>query len=966
MQLAGTYNEESGVPASASMQPRLVETVHTAVATAAPASTASMGRTELQLIAPSPRTASPCFRMVQQAHAPAPVPKRYPGTAATQTVSSLVAAQPSLLPPNQAGSVNATWCYSGSSTPIAPGPHVARAPLFARSGSEEALLAWYREKRMGGGKFLSASPKDSQLGGAQAWHNNAIQSREKAPSSIVQHSSTRPYKQEQSGSQAMHPLFARLLKKYGVKEDQLARGSVPITETEEPNSPSLSMLELAGWVRKKLASDYGTLKVAALVAAIQMKLCTAQEVDDHLQISLKLSRGANTGVTALPSLDEIESELPRVKFSEAEFVEALVGVLNTNVTRRSAERLFRLLDVERIGAVELSDLLHWDKLALQAWGPDTSSISDGGKDEETISTAMSNQRSKKSQTSVCSSDPDVDKSTENRKVAPDTSVVLSSSFQAGDGAAVPSRRSSPAPPRRGAAPAQRAASHTCPSAKLAQMIQQQSEVGGTVRLTEEAQQALKAALHDNNSPSPAAAAAEGGSQPQGGACAGGGAAAGQDKVGKQRERGSSVDRGRASLGHTSGTGSVSVRRARGGGQDGARYGGSVSVKRPATSGTMTPISNAEPPKDPLGGSLPGLGQHGRRTGVASRLHSSKGPPGKRSKSPGHVAPAGVTPSAGQPPQAGSPRTATPQRHSSPAKHAPAHSSLAGSLSLSVAAGSSSPAGPGFAKSLEALQSLQSLQSLLAFKQEVLAQQQDGGCEPQQRKAESVGSDKATVSTTAASVECLAPLAAAGSSSCTTNGHACLEAADATATASTTERQPPSEHQAEVVDLHKGTSKGSAPSVQREVLEVCGSPRRHSFSGSPFVSEPVKAARIVEMAGAAVSRNTIQVPQAGCNTAPSSWGVARPLPTESLASNVAAASMLRYNVACRPATTIRPGSAQVASTTPPVPEVVQAPPARSHVLPSAQKILACRAVPTATFTTRTAAVAAPSPAYVLRQ
>eukprot|EP00971_Amphidinium_carterae_P056257 1110267-Amphidinium_carterae.1 len=183
--------------------------------------------------------------------------------------------QPAYLPQGVTISNSPTaWSLSGQGTPAAPGPLVVRE--FARSGSEEALLAWYREHRAHD-HVLSV---DAKLGTTNSWHPGVhpIDSGR-----IKRVDTAQTAKQRDAPVSAQLPLWTRLLQKYGLSEENPHGNPSRAVEREErPDSPKLSMLELAGWVRRKLASDFGNLKVAALIAAMHMKLCTAQEIDDHL------------------------------------------------------------------------------------------------------------------------------------------------------------------------------------------------------------------------------------------------------------------------------------------------------------------------------------------------------------------------------------------------------------------------------------------------------------------------------------------------------------------------------------------------------------------------------------------------------------------------------------------------------------------------------------------------------------
>mmetsp|Transcript_67877 Transcript_67877/g.126829 ORF Transcript_67877/g.126829 Transcript_67877/m.126829 type:complete len:828 (+) Transcript_67877:34-2517(+) len=557
-------------------------------------------------VAATTRATSPCVRVVQQVQVPVrrlQVPQRtllaQPSRAPPPRSVVSQVLQPAYLPQGVTISNSATsWSLSGQGTPAAPGPLVVRE--FARSGSEEALLAWYREHRS---HDNPCAVDASRLGMTQSWHPgvHAIDSERIQRLDTVQ--STKPKDPPPAAAASQIPLWTRLLQKYGLSEDSPPsnRSRAGVDLEERPDSPKLSMLELAGWVRRKLSTDFGNLKVAALVAAMHMKLCTAQEIDDHLHTSLKLARGAAPGNSAIPTDSEIESELPRVKFSEEEFVQALMGVLNTTLSRQSVERLFRLLDVERVGAVELNDLLHWDKLARQAWQSDAPM-------DEASARVMRKRISKGADMARCSSDPELDIAQTLAAEDPDkTGLLDSTAVSVGERKKRPSVRKG----LRQSVSQARGSSSNWTSAKLASLLK--AEVPPGIKLTEEVNEMLKTALHDSTAP------------------------AVESSI---KSRGESVDRGRASSrGRPTGAGSVNVRRPKTALQESSTArGGSVALRRPFANGSLTPT-------DPLGGSLP---SERIREGMAV-MRTSKG--AKKGKLSGAV-PA-------------SSRQSTPQRHTSP-------------------------------------------------------------------------------------------------------------------------------------------------------------------------------------------------------------------------------------------------------------------------------------------------------------
>lgn len=120
------------------------------------------------------------------------------------------------------------------------------------------------------------------------------------------------------------------------------------------------LFEVAASVRAQIVADFGYLEVAAVHAALQLGSKTQQDVDDH--VTRQLAAGASVG-----TVKQLRRLLPPVFFSEKKFEAALVDILGVGITRESAQRLFRLLNYDQQGLVELRALLDVDRCALKAW-----------------------------------------------------------------------------------------------------------------------------------------------------------------------------------------------------------------------------------------------------------------------------------------------------------------------------------------------------------------------------------------------------------------------------------------------------------------------------------------------------------------------------------------------------------------------------------------------------------------------
>ncbi|CAE8586068.1 unnamed protein product [Polarella glacialis] len=117
----------------------------------------------------------------------------------------------------------------------------------------------------------------------------------------------------------------------------------------EEAAGSMPLAELAGHVAVHLESRFGCLEAVAILAALEMGMCTERQIDSVLVANLDVSSSTMRRGCRDITLNDLCAALPPVRFTAQQFEDALLEAIQVPMSRRAARRLFKLLAMQGRG-----------------------------------------------------------------------------------------------------------------------------------------------------------------------------------------------------------------------------------------------------------------------------------------------------------------------------------------------------------------------------------------------------------------------------------------------------------------------------------------------------------------------------------------------------------------------------------------------------------------------------------------
>ncbi|CAK9051715.1 unnamed protein product [Durusdinium trenchii] len=237
-------------------------------------------------------------------------------------------------------------------------PIMTHQPEVARTPSEEALLRLHRQRRQQCNERAEQLHREAQQPHREAQQPHrepeAVETSEAREASLPETSRTAAAARELSeprrqakrswiqglskGPSLWQVLQQRLCKEQkeepGGKKKETGTDTKAVNEEATPNMP---MDELCKYICSDLQNRFGCLEVAAVHAALSMRMCSEQEIDSYLSTAEDGERGVRSTLAAAAKA------LPPIAFGAQAFEDALLDVLQVRISRKSARRLFRQL-----------------------------------------------------------------------------------------------------------------------------------------------------------------------------------------------------------------------------------------------------------------------------------------------------------------------------------------------------------------------------------------------------------------------------------------------------------------------------------------------------------------------------------------------------------------------------------------------------------------------------------------------
>jgi len=258
--------------------------------------------------------------------------------------------------------------------------------MFARSSSEEALLSLYREKRGTAPEACVVTVAEETHDGPR--HNVGSAQPRGAPLSA------RGARGEDAGPQARAGLSARGNLRVEDTGSEAAAGRLahsdsttsvwrmlrrrlmpPANRRKEHEPPGiqegrrgsdtqgLSVFGVAREVRAHCLT-FGGLAAAAVHAAIELRMCAEQSIDEHLCNAFSDLRHVGTDLQGT-GLEVLVQSLPVIHFSVDQFENALLDVLKAPISHSDVMRLYGALDRGRDDLVSFQSVGELDERAAR-------------------------------------------------------------------------------------------------------------------------------------------------------------------------------------------------------------------------------------------------------------------------------------------------------------------------------------------------------------------------------------------------------------------------------------------------------------------------------------------------------------------------------------------------------------------------------------------------------------------------
>lgn len=300
--------------------------------------------------------------------------------------------------------------------------------VFARSKSEEALLASYREKRARMGQASAGAPltlrssvesplEQSRVDIAGGGRATPMQ-REARPAvsgpstggpvpspQTSRPSSQKPRPWQQPGSQRATGAGVPLRERDGDGAlDAAEKSAIRAASSGRTPLRERAMKETADLISTHLQEKFGSLEAAALHAGLTLHMCTEEELKSYVSKSLN---GERHVWTKAPPVGMMSTAFPPMHFSAQRFEDAVFNVFKVpNLSHRSVRDLFRFLSNGRGGTVMLQDLMssagfkaeHNRAPVVGGGGKDPAEHPGGGKQREDVQRQSCSKASRKETT----------------------------------------------------------------------------------------------------------------------------------------------------------------------------------------------------------------------------------------------------------------------------------------------------------------------------------------------------------------------------------------------------------------------------------------------------------------------------------------------------------------------------------------------------------------------------------------